>query len=132
MYRFAWILLFAALATNAADSTTTARDAHRARIDAAISARDYQAWKAEHDSWGGKGRMAAKVTPENFDTYARMHEAMRAGRTDEADKLRQELGVKGGRHGGEGLGRGGKGRGQGQGMGNGSGEGHGAGCRGNR
>lgn len=125
MHRFAWILLFAAMAASAADSTTTARDAHRARIDAAITARDYQAWKAEHDTWGGKGRMAGKVTPENFDTYARMHEAMRAGRTDEADKLREELGVKGGRRGDDGCARGGKGRGQG----NGSGEGSGAGCR---
>lgn len=109
MNRFAMILLSAALATQAADSTTTARDAHRARIDAAIVSRDYQAWKAEQDSWGSKGRMADKVTAANFETYAKLHEAVKAGRTEEAAQLREQLGVtRGGRGaGGARLGGGG-------------------------
>lgn len=133
MNRIALFLLSAVLATQAADTTRTSdRDAHRARIDAAITTRDYQAWKAEHDSWGGKGKMSGKVTPENFDAYARMHEAVKAGRTAEADQLRAQLGFGTGRHDGTGSGRHGEGKGARSGKGNGSHQGKGgamgAGC----
>lgn len=123
MNRIALILLAAALATQAADTTTTARDDHRARIDAAIAARDYQAWKAERDAWGAKGRMADKVTAENFETFAKLHEAMKAGRTEEAAQLREQLGIsRAGRGDGQAR-KGGNGTGDGQGMGGGKGKG---------
>lgn len=130
MNRIALILLSAALATQAADTTSTARDAHRARIDAAITARDYQAWKAEHDTWGGKGRMADKVTAENFETFAKLHEAVKAGRTEEVAQLREQLGMTRGGHGGGQARHGGNGTGAGQGQGarHGNGQGMGGGC----
>lgn len=138
MKHLTWILMLAALSVRAADSTVISdRDAHRARIEAAIAARDYQAWKTEHDAWGGKGRAGDKVTAENFATYAQMHEAMRSGNTAEAARLRSELGLpmgKGAR--GEGMGQARMGAGNGDragckgGQGGGQGKGHGGkGCR---
>ncbi len=133
MKHLTWILMLAALSANAADTTAVSdRDAHRARIESAISARDYQAWKAEHDAWGGKGRAGDKVTAENFTTYAQMHEAMKAGNTAEADRLRTELGLPAGKGPrGEGMGHARKGAGNGEGkgckggQGGGQGKGHG-------
>ena len=131
MKRIVLALLLAGIAVNAADSTATtaSRDAHRARIEQAIANRDYDAWKAERESWGAKGKAGDKVTRENFETFAKMHEAMKAGRTDEAATLRQQLGLGNGKgmHQGQGMGQG-KGR-HGQGGGNGQGKGHGGqGC----
>lgn len=136
MKRIALVLILGALAANAADSTSVApsQDEHRARIERAIADRDYQAWKAERESWGAKGRAGEVVTPENFETFARMHEAMKAGRTDEAATLRQQLGLgngsgKGMKHGAMGQGQGG-GMGAKNGMGNGQGKGRGGqGCK---
>lgn len=94
-------LTLSVISAHAADSTGTV-DAHRQRIDAAVAARDYDAWKAEHDAFSqGKGGM--KVTRENFETYAKMREAQAAGRTDEAQALRSQLG----------MGQGSQGKGQG-------------------
>ncbi len=138
MKRIALVLILGALAANAADSTTVApsQDEHRARIERAIANRDYQAWKAERESWGAKGRAGDVVTPENFETFAKMHEAAKAGRTEEAATLRQELGLgnrsgKGMKHGAMGQGGGmgpkdGTGAGAGQGKGKGRG---GQGCK---
>lgn len=119
MKRIALILVLSALAANAADSTSVAgsRTEHRARMEQAISARDYDAWKAERDAWGAKGQAGQKVTRENFETFAKMHDAMKAGRTDEAAALRKELG----------LGQGGMGKGMGNGQGKGAGRSMGAG-----
>lgn len=138
MKRIALVLILGALAANAADSTNVApsQDEHRARIERAIANRDYQAWKAERESWGAKGRAGDVVTPENFETFAKMHEATKAGRTDEAATLRQQLGLgngsgKGMKHGamGQGGGMGAKnGTGAGAGQGKGKGRG-GQGCK---
>jgi len=119
-----------------ADSASLAN--HHAKIDAAVAARDYDAWKAEHDAFS-QGKGGAKVTRENFETYAKMREAQAAGRTDEAQALRTQLGMgqgagKGqGMHSGQGngqcaKGQGMKGAGAGQGKGQGQGQ-HGAGCK---
>ncbi len=134
MKRIALILVLSALAANAADSTSVAssRTDHRARMEQAISSRDYDAWKAERDSWGAKGQ-SQKVTRENFETFAKMHDAVKAGRTDEAAALRKELGMgQGGMGQGMGNGQGqgkGKGAGRGMGAGNGQGMGGGQGCQ---
>lgn len=147
MKRIALLVIAFALAANAFDSTATdaTRDAHRARIDAAITARDYDAWKAEREAYGARGQASQRVTRENFETFARMNEAMRAGRTDEATALRKELGLGLGNGTGMGQGNGargqrmgngagqgagqGAGRGQGKRNGGGMGQGGGAGCR---
>ncbi len=141
MKRIALLLIVSAIAARAADSTAvgSTRDEHRARMVSAIEARDYDAWKAERDAWGAKGQAGQKVTKENFETFVRLHEAVQAGRTDEAAALRTQLGLGAGA-GGMGAGkancRGGKGGqgghgGQGKGAmaGSGSGAGTGAGCR---
>ncbi len=130
MKRIAMILILSALAATAAtasDSTTvsTPRDEHRARMEKAIEARDYDAWKAERDAWGAKGQAGQKVTKDNFETFVKMHDAVKAGRTDEAAALRKELGLQPGK-GGMGAGQGkcakhGNGAGGGQGQGNGKG-----------
>lgn len=147
MKRIALLVIAFALAANAFDSTATDAtfDAHRARIDAAITARDYDAWKAEREAYGARGQASQRVTRENFETFARMNEAMRAGRTDEAAALRKELGLGQGNGTGMGQGNGargermgtgagqgsgkGAGRGQGKRNGGGMGQGGGAGCR---
>lgn len=112
-----------------ADSASLAN--HHAKIDAAVSARDYDAWKAEHDAFS-QGKGGAKVTRENFETYAKMREAQAAGRTEEAQALRTQLGMGQGQgmHAGKGAGQCGKGQGA-KGAGSaGKGQGkHGAGCR---
>lgn len=131
MKRIGLILILSALAANAADSTAVGntRDDHRARMVKAIEARDYDAWKAERDAWGGRGQAGQNVTRENFESFARLHEAVKAGRTDEAAVLRQQLGL-GPRAGmAAGNGKGGK---QGRGNGNGAGMGNGQGCRRNQ
>lgn len=128
MKRIALVLILGSLVAPAAfasDSTAVEapRADHRARMEKAIEARDYDAWKAERESWGAKGRYGQKVTKANFETFARMHDAMKAGRTDEATALRLELGMgegRGGMGGGNGMcdgkgGRHGKSAGQGAG-----------------
>jgi len=135
------LLTLSVMSAFAADTTGTV-DAHRQKIDAAVAARDYDAWKAEHDAYA-KGNGGAKVTRENFETFAKMHEAQSAGRTDEAAALRTELGMGQGKGAGKGQGQGkGQGmqgcqksagtqcaKGQGGGAGKGNGGGKGQGCQ---
>lgn len=143
MKRIALILILSALASTAAtasDSTSVnaARDDHRAKMEKAVEARDYDAWKAESDAWGSKGQASQKVTKENFETFARLHEAVKAGRTDEAAALRQQLGMQPG-NGNMGMGKGKcakHGNGAMPGNGHGKGKGHGGmggqGCQRNK
>lgn len=93
-------------------------DAHRAKVDQAITARDYAAWKAEHEAWNPNNtRITDKVTAENFEKFAQMREARKSGDMEKAQQLRTELGIEGK------GGKGGKGHGDHKGMGNKSGKG---------
>lgn len=131
-------LTLAAVSGFAATPDSAALAAHHQKIDAAVAARDYDAWKAEHDAFS-QGKGGSKVTRENFETYAKMREAQTAGRTDEAQALRTQLGMGQGQgagqgqgmHAGQGNGQCAKGQGmKGQGVGNGAGKGHkGQGCQ---
>lgn len=95
-------------------------DAHRAKIDQAITDRNYDAWKAEHDAWNpNDDRLDGKVTRENFEKFAKMREARKNGDMTTAKQLRDELGIPAGGNG--------KGMGKGKGNGNGSGKGKGQG-----
>ena len=127
MKRISLLVLALSLAATAFDSTATdaTRDAHRARIEAAITARDYDAWKAEREAYGARGQASQRVTRENFETFARMNEAVRAGRTDEAAALRNELGLGQGKGAGMGQGKGMRGERMGKGAGKGAGAGQG-------
>lgn len=72
---------------------------------------DYNAWKAQMGSRGA----TQKVTEQNFERFSQMHKLMLEGKTEEANKIRTELGL-------------GQGKGRGQGMMNGQ---HGQGRGGN-
>lgn len=74
-----------------------------AQMTEAFANKDYNAWK---NLMGDRGA-TRKVTQENFPKFIEMHALEVAGKTDEAKKIREELGLGSGR---------GEGRGQGQGM----------------
>ncbi|MDD5463836.1 MAG: hypothetical protein PHP62_01705 [Candidatus Moranbacteria bacterium] len=67
---------------------------------------DYAAWK---NQMGTRGATRV-VTEQNFSRFTEMHNLMLAGKTDEANKIRTELGL--GQGGGRGQGRMGSGQGQ--------------------
>ena len=69
---------------------------------------DYNTWKS---LMAGRGRMIQVVNESNFSQFAKMHELMLQGKTDEAQKIRQELGLGAG----PGYGKSGKGLGSGRG-----------------
>lgn len=51
---------------------------------------DYNAWK---ELMSGKGRVSQVVNEGNFSRFAQMHQYMQEGKTDEANQIRQELGL---------------------------------------
>jgi len=51
---------------------------------------DYEAWQKLHQ---GRGRMGEVVNKDNFEKFVEMRKLMLDGKTDEADKIRQELGL---------------------------------------
>ena len=67
---------------------------------------DYQAWK---ELMNGKGRVTELINEENFSRFAEAHKLALEGNTEEAEKIRQELGLGlgngSGRKMGEGIGR---------------------------
>lgn len=70
-----------------------------AQMTEAFANKDYNAWK---NLMGDRG-VTRKVTEENFARFAEMHTLEVAGKTDEAKKIREELGLGSGR--GEGKGQ---------------------------
>ena len=71
----------------------------------AFENKDYNAWK---NLMQGKGRVTQVINEKNFAKFAEAHKLALAGKTEEANKIRTELGL--------GL-RNGSGQGQGQGYG---------------
>ncbi len=71
----------------------------------AFENKDYQAWK---NLMPGNGRVTQVVNEANFAKFSEAHQLALEGKTDEANKIRAELGL------GQ---RNGSGRGQGQGYG---------------
>jgi len=61
-------------------------------VEAALEDGDYEAWAVLMD---GRGRVADVVTEDSFDTFVAMHEAMEDGDVEEAQELREELGLRG-------------------------------------
>jgi len=82
-------------------------------MTSAFQKRDYSAWK---ELMAGKGgRVAQVINQENFAKFAEAHDFAIQGKYEEANKIRQELGLRvGGQKAGSGYGQG---RGQGQGSG---------------
>lgn len=82
-------------------------------MSSAFQNRDYSAWK---ELMAGKGgRVNQVVNQENFAKFSEAHDLAMQGKYEEANKIRQELGLRvGGQKAGSGYGQG---RGQGQGSG---------------
>jgi len=72
-----------------------------AAMEKAFENRDYNAWKA---LMTGKGRVTQVVNAENFAVFAEAHDLAEQGKTDEANKIRAELGL--GQRNGTGKGQG--------------------------
>jgi len=51
---------------------------------------DYSAWK---EQMHGKGRVAQVINEDNFARFAEAHRLASEGKTDEANEIRQELGL---------------------------------------
>jgi hypothetical protein len=56
----------------------------------AFNNKDYTAWK---NLMQGKGRVTQVINQDNFGKFAEAHQLALQGKTDEAQKLRQELGL---------------------------------------
>lgn len=74
----------------------------------AFANKDYDAWK---NLMAGKGRVVQVVNKDNFAKFAEAHVLAEQGKTAEAQKIRQELGL--GLHNGAGKVSGGMGMGNG-------------------
>lgn len=59
-------------------------------IEKAFESNDYDAWK---NLMQGNRRVTQIINRENFSTFAKAHELMEQGKTAEAQKIRQELGL---------------------------------------
>jgi hypothetical protein len=56
----------------------------------AFESKDYNAWK---ELMQGRGNATRVVNADNFSRFAEMHQLTLEGKSDEAQKIRQELGV---------------------------------------
>ena len=70
-------------------------------MEKAFENKDYNAWKT---LMAGRGRASQVVTAQNFAKFAEAHELAEQGKTDEANKIRAEIGL--GLHNGTGMGQG--------------------------
>ena len=70
-------------------------------MEKAFENNDFTAWQKLMD---GKGRVTKIVTQDNFAKFAQIHKLTEEGKTVEAQKVRQELGL--GMHNGSGKGMG--------------------------
>ena len=81
-------------------------DRHEA-MTKAFANKDYSAWK---NLMQGRGRVTQVVNQDNFAKFAEAHQLALQGKTAEAQKIRQELGL--GLHNGSGKASGGMGMGR--------------------
>ena len=56
----------------------------------AFETKDYNAWK---NLMQGRGRVTQVVNEQNFSSFAEMHKLRLEGKFDEANKIRQDLGL---------------------------------------
>ena len=62
----------------------------RTAMEKASESKDYNAWKT---LMTGRGRATQVVNAQNFAKFAQAHELAEQGKTDEAKKIRAELGL---------------------------------------
>ncbi len=77
-------------------------DRHTA-MERAFETNDYEAWK---NLMQGRGRVTQVVTKDNFAQFAKIHEYVEEGNVAEAQKIREELGLRTGSGGCMGKGNG--------------------------
>ncbi|OGG11734.1 hypothetical protein A2Z00_01380 [Candidatus Gottesmanbacteria bacterium RBG_13_45_10] len=65
-----------------------------AAMEKAFENKDYNAWKT---LTAGRGRVTQVVNAQNFAKFAEAHELAEQGKTEEANKIRTELGLGYGR-----------------------------------
>lgn len=63
----------------------------------ALESGNYNAWK---ELMNGRGRITEKITAENFARFAEAYKLAKEGKYEEANKIRQELGLRTGNGGG--------------------------------
>lgn len=66
------------------------------QMERAFENNDYNAWKS---LMNGKGRVMEVINEGNFNRFSEMHKLMEEGKTDEANKIRQELNLGQGQRG---------------------------------
>ena len=76
------------------------------QMEKAFENKDFNAWK---ELMGTRGRVTQVVNADNFVQFAKAHELAEQGKVQEANQIREELGL--GLHNGSGMGNG-MGRGQ--------------------
>lgn len=69
------------------------------QMEKAFENNDYNAWK---DLMNGKGHVSQVVNEGNFNRFAEAHRLMEEGKNDDANKIRQELGLGQGNKNGQG------------------------------
>lgn len=67
----------------------------RTAIEEAFTNKDYEAWKALMTENGRNPRITEVITAENFEKMIEIHELMEAGKYEEAQAIKTELGLKG-------------------------------------
>lgn len=60
------------------------------QMEKAFENNDYETWK---NLMAGKGRISEVVNEDNFGKFSEMHKLMQEGKIDEANTLREELGL---------------------------------------
>lgn len=83
-------------------------DRHEA-MEKIFETNDYNAWKTLMD---GRGRITSVINASNFSQFAKAHELADDGKIDEANKIRESLGLNQGTGNGEGCMGGGQSRGR--------------------
>ncbi len=78
---------------NDAAQTRMQGSEHRAEVEAAIEAGDYEAWVSAMGDCPRSQEMTKAITSENFPTFIKMHEALQNGDLTSAQTLREELGL---------------------------------------
>ncbi len=73
---------------------------HQAVVKA-LESGDYEAWKGLKE---GRGRVSQIITKDNFAKFAEAYKLAKAGKTEDAAKIRAELGLGLGNGSGKGMG----------------------------
>lgn len=79
------------------------------QMEKAFENKDYGAWK---NLMNGRGRVSEVINEGNFNRFVQMHKFMEEGNSDEANKIRQELGLGQGSGNGQGKSAGNEQKGQ--------------------